>query len=237
MANFPTHIGVSTALGAVYGTAGYLYYDIAPTTCVLAGGLCSLGGMLPDLDSDNSTPVREMLSFSAAAIPMHMVDRFKAMLFTPEEIVLSSAGIYFFVRFVLGNVLKRFTVHRGMFHSFPAMAIAFLATFLLSQSGDLALRIFKATGLAIGFFSHLLLDEIWAVEWRWHGPRFKKSFGTAMKFFGDKLAPNSAAYGLLILLGLLAMQDVGTLSQQRTMAKEAERVFERVTARPSDLPR
>jgi membrane-bound metal-dependent hydrolase YbcI (DUF457 family) len=231
LANFPTHIGVSTALGAAYGGAGWLYADVSPTTCILAGGLCALGGMLPDLDSDRSTPVREMLSFSAAAVPMHLIDRFRALEMTPEQIVLAGAAIYLFVRFALGGLLKRFTVHRGMFHSIPALAIAFLAAFLLCPGGQ-EIRAFKAAGLALGFLSHLILDEIWAVEWTWRGVRFKKSFGTAMKLFSDKLPSNSAAYGVLILLGLLTLQDVGMLVEGRPIANQVDEAPERLTARP-----
>lgn len=237
MANFPTHITVSTSVGIAYGVVGSVQYGVAPTTSILAGGLCALGGMLPDLDSDNSTPVREMLSFTAAAVPMHFVDRFRAMSMTPEEIVLTGAGMYIFVRFVLGAILKRWTVHRGMFHSFPALAIAFLATFLLCPAGDLGIRIFKASGLALGFFSHLLLDEIWAIEWGWTGFRFKKSFGTAMKFFGQKLGANSAAYGVLILLSVLVLQNLGMMSDTPPVAEKLDTVVERVTARPGAVPK
>ena len=37
--------------------------------------------------------------------------------------------------------------------------------------------------MTLGYLSHLVLDEIWSVEWT-HGLHLKNSFGTALKFFG-----------------------------------------------------
>jgi len=55
MAGFKTHITVSTLTGIAYGAWGY--HSGAPLeTCILAGGLCSVSGMLPDLDSDSGRP-------------------------------------------------------------------------------------------------------------------------------------------------------------------------------------
>jgi membrane-bound metal-dependent hydrolase YbcI (DUF457 family) len=124
-----------------------------------------------------------------------------------------------------------------MFHSIPAMGIAFLATFLLSQ-GDDATRVFKASALALGFFSHLLLDEIWAVQWTWTGPRLKKSFGTAIKLFGDKLGPNAAAYGVLLILSLLSLQSLGIASfLTPAPTRTPDAVFERLSSGEEDLRR
>lgn len=236
LANFPTHIAVSSALGAAYGSAAHVYFGVDTSTCALAGGLCALGGMLPDLDSDNSRPVREILSFSAAAIPMLLVDRFRALSLSAEEMVLAGAAIYALVRFGFGTIFKRFTVHRGMFHSIPAMGIAFLATFLLCQ-GDDAVRVFKAAAVALGFLSHLILDEIWAVQWTWTGPRFKKSFGTAIKMFGDKLGPNAAAYGVLLILGLLSLQSLGVASFLSPAPAAPETFVDRLSSGHPDIRR
>ena len=207
MADFRTHVTVSSLSGVAYGTTGYLMMGMPATTCIIGGGLCGVSGRLPDLDSDNSTPVREMLSFGAAAIPMLLVDRFREFSMTPEEIIIASAMIYALVRFGVAFILSRCTVHRGMFHSIPALVIATLFAFLLTYTGDTNMRMFKAFGVSIGFFSHLLLDEIWAVRWTTFGPRTKKSFGTALKFFGEHGVANVVAYGLLLLVGSITIQE------------------------------
>ena len=126
--------------------------------------------------------------------------------------------MYLFLRFGLGPLLKKFTVHRGMFHSIPALIIAAMIAFLICDTGMTTVRFFKAGGVALGFFSHLLLDEIWSVNLRGNGPMVKKSFGTAIKFFGPTAAGNSACYGILILISLLVVQD----TQQTAISHPAQ---------------
>ena len=91
--------------------------------CLLAGGLCSVSGMLPDLDSGPGVPLRESVAFAAAVVPMLLVDRLEHMRLAPESIVLVGGLIYLLIRFGAGKLLTSFTVHRGMFHSLPALAI------------------------------------------------------------------------------------------------------------------
>src|SRR5688572_17733020 len=86
MADFKTHITTSTVLGAGYGVAGYFYGGLPVETCLLAGGLCSVSGMLPDLDSDSGKPMQEMSAFAAACIPMLMLDRFETWQWSREMI-------------------------------------------------------------------------------------------------------------------------------------------------------
>ena len=76
MAGFKTHITTSTLLGVGYGAGGY-YFGIPLETCMLGAGLCSVSGMLPDLDSDSGIPLRETSMFAAAIVPILMLDRFR----------------------------------------------------------------------------------------------------------------------------------------------------------------
>lgn len=207
MADFKTHLTVSTVLGIGYGAGAYFLYDAPWPTCLLAGGLCSVSGMLPDIDSDSGVPLRESIGFAAAVVPMLMLDRFRAMGWSSELTVLSGAAIYLFIRFVISWIVKHFTVHRGMFHSLPAAAICFLGAFLICSGSDIYLRLFKAGGVLVGFMSHLLLDEIWSIEFTYGIPSFKKSFGTAIKFWGDSMIPNFIAYGSLVALVGVAVAD------------------------------
>jgi membrane-bound metal-dependent hydrolase YbcI (DUF457 family) len=231
MADFRTHVSVSTLAGTAYGTAGYLSDAMPIPSCVVAGALCSVAGMLPDLDSDNSTPVREMLSFGAAVVPMLLFSRLQAANISPEEMVCVGLGCYFAIRVGVGELLSRFTVHRGMFHSIPALLITFLAAFLMCHHGTTEIRLFKAGGVAIGFFSHLLLDEIWAIRWGYLGPRTKKSFGTALKFFGENGVANTCAYALLMLIGMGVYQDMTHPMDPRTIVDHPESsLIDRISA-------
>ncbi len=173
--------------------------------CLVAGSLCSIAGMLPDLDSDSGIPVREMLCFVSVLVPMLMIERFKALGWSPEMMVFSSGVLYVFIRFVIGHIFKRYTTHRGMWHSIPAAAIAGLVTFLVCLSPELEIRLFKSWAVVVGFISHLVLDEIYSVDFR--GRRIKKSSGTALKFWSKKGWANYSTYAKLAFLIVLVMSD------------------------------
>ncbi len=180
MADFKTHMSVSTTTGVLYAIAGY-QNGIPATTCLLAGGLCSVSGMLPDLDSESGRPLREATTLAAAVVPMLMVDRLQRMGLNHESMVLAAALVYFTIRFVLSEIFRRYTVHRGMWHSLPAAAIVGMVAFLVMSSEDISLRMFKTIAVVLGFLSHLILDEIWSVDFRKGQYQFKTSFGTALK--------------------------------------------------------
>lgn len=205
MADFKTHITTSTVLGITYGAGAHFGFDVPLVSSMLAAGMCSVSGMLPDLDSDSGIPVRETVSFTAALIPMMMIDRFQHMQLSTESMVLAGAIIYIIIRFGVAEIFKRYTVHRGMWHSIPAALIATLLAFLICSCEDIRLRAFKAIAVFIGFMSHLILDEIYSIDVR--RVRVKKSFGTALKFWGTSLWGNISTYAKLILLLFVAFGD------------------------------
>ena len=195
-------------MGVAYGALGGSLLDLPLPSCALAGGLCGLSGMLPDLDSDTSIPVRETVAFSAAVVPMLMIRRFEALGLSHESIALAGAAVYLFVRFGFGTFLRKSTVHRGMFHSLPAAVIAGLLAFLICHDDDSTVRVFLAAAVFAGYLSHLLLDEYYSIGRTRGAWRLKRSFGTAVKLHGGNVASNAAAYGSLILLGVLALKDM-----------------------------
>ena len=206
MADFKKHMTVSTATGAVLAVAGY-QAGMPLTTCVLTGGLCSVSGMLPDLDSDSGRPLREATTLGAAVVPMLMVDRFQKLQMSDESMVLAAAAIYLTIRFVIAEIFRRYTVHRGMWHSLPAAAIVGMVAFLIMSSEDISIRMFKTTGVVLGFLSHLILDEIWSIEFRRGKYNFKQSYGTAMKLWGNSRGANFATYAKLLAIAVLVYHD------------------------------
>jgi membrane-bound metal-dependent hydrolase YbcI (DUF457 family) len=207
MADFKSHITFSSVIGVGYGVAGHFYFNMPLETSLLGAGLCSVSGMLPDLDSDSGTPVREMSTFAAAVIPMLMLPRFETLACCHEMMVLMAALCYCAIRFGAVELFKRYTVHRGMWHSIPACVVCGLLTFLIVADQHLEVRFFKAGAVMLGFFSHLLLDEIWSVNVRVGRINVKRSFGTAIKFFGKDSWGNYSVYGKLIVLSLFAVGD------------------------------
>ncbi|MCH2595513.1 MAG: metal-dependent hydrolase [Pirellulales bacterium] len=204
MAGFKTHITTSSLLGVGYTGVG-LYAGLPVESALIAGGLCGIGGMLPDIDSDTGIPFRESMGFAAAIVPLLLLDRFRQFNMNYEQILLMSGGMYLFVRFGVAKLLASYTVHRGMFHSLPAAATFAGVAFLLYKPTDLQMRYFVSGGVLMGVMSHLILDEIYAIEWvrgRW---RFKKSFGTAMKLWGKNLWANVSTYAKLVIVIILIL--------------------------------
>ncbi|MCU0959607.1 MAG: metal-dependent hydrolase [Pirellulaceae bacterium] len=205
MADFKTHFWGATLVGTGVGAAGYSY-GIPLESCVLATGLCGVSGILPDLDSSSGVPFRESVAFISAFIPILLIQRFEHLGWDRQTIVLAAAMIYIGFRFGVAELFRRYTVHRGMWHSIPAAASMGLLAFLITEHQNLLLRSYWAGAATIGFLTHLVLDEFYSVDFR--GVRLKKSFGTALKFWSDMgLWPNLSTYGKLAVLAFLAWSD------------------------------
>ncbi len=233
MADFKTHLTFSTTLGIAYGGAAYGLFHLPEQTCILAGGLCSVSGMLPDIDSNSGKPLRESLAFMAAIVPMMLADRLRSMGISAETTIMAGALVYVFVRFGLGYFLKHYTVHRGMFHSLPAVIIFGELAFLLASGEDTWLRAYKAGGVVFGYLSHLLLDEVYSVEWKRGWIRVKKSFGTAIKMYSKRsLWPNLSTYIKLGLLSYIVFYEPGWMDQYRE--QRAERWEQHSTEPPAE---
>ena len=214
MAGFKTHITFSTLLGAGYGTAAYFLYDVPWPSCVLAGGLCGVSGMLPDLDSGPGTPLRESMAFAAAVVPVMLIHRLQQMDLSTEMIIIIVAGLYLLIRFGGMALLKFFTEHRGMFHSLPAAAIFGEVAFLLA-SGDTNIRLYKSGAVVLGYLSHLFLDEVYSFEWRRGRLKLKNSFGTALKLFGHKWGANISTYAKLAILTAVVFYEPNWMQHYR----------------------
>jgi membrane-bound metal-dependent hydrolase YbcI (DUF457 family) len=203
MANFQTHISASTLLGIAYGTVAYTQFGVSAGHSCVSAGLCAVAGMLPDLDHKLGVPLREMLCFVSLMVPMLMLRRFEEMGLSPEQMVFVSGVLYVLIRFVGGELFRKFTVHRGMWHSIPAAVLAGMVTYLICLSPENEIRLMKSWAVVLGFMLHLLLDELYSVDLM--NRRIKKSSGTAMKFVGKKAGPNLLVYAnIIIIAGFIA---------------------------------
>jgi membrane-bound metal-dependent hydrolase YbcI (DUF457 family) len=212
MADFKTHMTVSSVTGAVLSVAGYRA-NLPLDSCLVAGCLCSVSGMLPDLDSNSGRPLREATAMGAAVVPMLMVDRLQRLELTHDTMVLIAILTYITIRFFLAEMFRRFTVHRGMWHSLPAAAICGMVAFLVISNEDLGIRCYKTAAVVLGFLSHLILDEVWSVDFRQGTYRFKQSFGTALKLWGNNRKSNLMTYAKLLIISALVYQDQGFMSR------------------------
>ena len=173
---------------------------------IVAAGLCSVSGMLPDLDSDSGyTSARNQPFYLCSSSDFDDPSISRSWIYGRRHGGRVDAAVHR-NSFCCGGVFKRYTVHRGMWHSVPAAAVAGLIAYLVMPCQSDALRVYKSLAVVLGFMVHLVMDEIWSVDTS-GGIRFKKSFGTALKFFGSDTLANVSVYGKLLLLLALAWED------------------------------
>lgn len=210
MASYVGHLTFSSMLAAGYGAAGSYCFDLDWGPVFLGAGLTAVGGLLPDLDSASGVPVRELFGLAAVTAPLLLLPRLQQEGLTPEQTLVILAGIYLVVRYGVSSMFKKLTVHRGMFHSIPALLIAGLAVFLLYTNPNMLQRLYLAGGVTLGFLSHLILDELCSVSFSGVTIQLNQFAGSALKLFSKSWPANLATYALLLGMSYLAWLDLGS---------------------------
>ena len=194
MADFKAHTNVGTLWGLLLGTV-----SVISDFCSLIGGivilfLAAASSAAPDIDSHTGRPRELVLSFLGIAIPIVLL--FNISDSTSSENILAATLISFFlVRYILGYLLAKFTVHRGLWHSVPAAVLCSEITYLLFFDLPVKVRLLYALSVLGGFISHLLLDELYSVKVL--ALDTKRSFGTALKFTGPSKLQTFLLYFLI----------------------------------------
>jgi hypothetical protein len=200
LGNYRQHIAFAGVLGVAYGGAAFVLAGIHWLYGSVATLLATLSGLLPDLDSDSGVELKGftgILGVLAAVATWEELKRFDPP--PVFEFHLWAAILAFIlVRHGLRHVFSRLTVHRGISHSMPTCAVWGALTYLYYPSNYVPVRITMAAAVMLGFFSHLLLDEICSVDLR--GARVNKAFGTAIKFWAPSPWTTLAIYLLLSYL-------------------------------------
>jgi membrane-bound metal-dependent hydrolase YbcI (DUF457 family) len=147
----------------------------------------------------------------AAVAPLVLMNRLETWGGSRDGALLLAILVYVTIRFGASIVLKLISVHRGMFHSIPALLIAGELTFLAYQHPDQKVKLLMAVGVMLGFGSHLILDEIYSVQFAGPMIRLKASAGSAVKLIGKDWGANIVAYGLMFTLGYAALIDGGLI--------------------------
>lgn len=200
MANFKTHISVAAALSGCLAT-GFLAVRIAePQDVWLYFAMGTLGGILPDIDANNSIPGRMLFSFFAMVLAFLTLFS-KANVYSIVELSILWIVTYVVVRYLIFQMFAKLTVHRGIFHSIlAALFFCFLTTNIVYYLFSLNILNAWTCGLFvfIGYIIHLSLDEIYSVNLI--DIKIKKSFGTALKI----ISRNVKATSLLFLATILA---------------------------------
>lgn len=201
MANFNVHISVAagcSVVAAVFGL-GLHFIDSQHTPWLIFLGI--VGGMLPDVDAVNSRPVRLLYSILALLSAMIVVSIFEKYYVQSYQLLLLAVVVYCLTRYLVLASIRKFTVHRGIFHSILALcffsfAIMCVSYYFLEQNPIYAWL--NGVFLGLGFLVHLTLDEIYSVDLA--NRRIKKSFGTALKLFNYKNIFSSLVMAIFTLL-------------------------------------
>lgn len=221
MAAYREHLTTSCVLG-IGVTSAAITVGFTPVQGVLAGTITGIGGILPDLDSESGRPVRELFGLTAAMAPLIMMRRLLEWGGNTDGAMLLAVLTYVSVRYGGALILGIAAVHRGMFHSIPAMVIAGELAFLGYKSDQISMKLLMAVGIMIGFFSHLILDELYAVEWRGIRLRLNKFAGSAVKWSGRSWPANIFTYGVLFCLSYTVWVEGGLQRQFEELTREAQ---------------
>ena len=214
MAAFREHVIFSSGLGVIYGASAWYGLGFTPVQAALSAVMTGVAGMLPDLDLDHGRPAQELFGLLAGVAPLLLVGRVLQWLHLPndrEMVMLGMVVLYVLIRYVLSRVIPYLSVHRGMFHSIPALLIAAELAYLTYPTDVIRVKLLVAAGVALGFFSHLLLDEIYSVELSGVKVGLKKSSGTALKMFGEAFFPNVFSFALAGTLTYASLMDAGLI--------------------------
>ncbi len=186
MANFNTHLNAAFAVSGILGLTVYKAGLIDDSGFLMCVALGTIGGLLPDLDSDNSTPIKLGFNLASFMFAFGLIMHWRDELSLVALIGLWLVG-YGFMRYVVFKIFTSMTVHRGVIHSVPYMAILGLALTCLSyyvMESALSASWFFGLFLFGGAIVHLALDELYSVNLS--GMKMKRSSGTAMKLYQHK---------------------------------------------------
>ncbi len=153
---------------------------------VLLWALGAFGGILPDIDSNNSYALQILFAGLAAVMSLIILFRL-ATDYSIMELWILCGVAYIVIRHGMLKLFATFTVHRGIIHSLlAALCFSLFITVVLYRFVEVNSLFSWLCGvfLFFGFIVHLILDEIYSVDLM--NAELKRSFGTALKFFDYK---------------------------------------------------
>ncbi|MDQ6954967.1 MAG: metal-dependent hydrolase [Mariprofundaceae bacterium] len=202
MANFNTHIAVSTGASCFATVVCTSYFSLPVMDASILFILGAMAGLLPDIDSDHSIPIRWMFRIITLAVMFLII------------ILVGSSPLLHLIAYLCAAVLlmycliiplfKQITVHRGLFHSVPAALLFGLATLCIGQYVFMWTLLFSwlaAAFVCAGYILHLLLDEISSVDLL--NGQIKGSFGSALTLISPASWPAYCVLYSAVLIGFL----------------------------------
>lgn len=200
MADFKTHISVAAAISTPAAASLFLAGISDLHEVILYALMGTLGGLLPDIDADESISIRLVFRiFGLLTSGMVLVIFMDTLIHW--QLLIAAAVSYFLVRYPIQWSFEKFTRHRGVLHSLLAnVMFAVLTVPLMYHFFAFSAKTAWGMGgfIFLGATIHLVLDEIYSIELS--KMRVKRSFGTALKMT-DWSQPIAS---LLLVVGCIA---------------------------------
>lgn len=203
MADFNTHLLGAAAVSGLAATALVMTGQFPHQAVIGYFVLGVIGGLLPDIDSPHSIPVRIAFMGLAVIAGFLVVFTFGGR-YSLVELLILWLGCFALIRYGVFALLDRYTVHRGLIHSIPMGVVCGLITTLIAyQAFNASVTHAWMCGafVTLGFLVHLLLDEFYSVN-LFGKKLLKKSFGTAFSLGSFMKQPAGTLALYLAVVGL-----------------------------------
>jgi len=221
MADFNTHLLGGVLVGGAFSTISYISMDlnIIQSYAVFIMGV--LGGLLPDLDSDTGKPLEIISAAVSILVPALLLSNIAKQYTISAEFLIGYFTIcYFIINYILCELLKRITIHRGIMHSIPFSFLAAQIAYLLFKPSGVTLATMTSCVVFFGCLIHLILDEFHSFYLKFGFiPMLKRSSGTALKFFSNNLLANLIIYSSVFAMMLLIAPELKLFIGQQDIMK------------------
>lgn len=214
MAGFNVHVSVASVVGGMGVTTLMATGQLDGQAALLCFFMAMIGGVLPDVDADQSIPLNLAFTFFAL-LGSFLVMFSQVQHFSILESIVVWLLTFLLIKLAVFELFTRMTVHRGIIHSLPAgffftCTTSTLLSHLFHHSDRLSWL--AALFLLLGFLVHLLLDELYSLNLFGVGG-VSHSLGSAFKLYSRNwwATGGMCAAGLLLFLLTPSLADVGDL--------------------------
>ena len=194
MANFNTHLNIAATVTGIASAALLSADHININSALWLWCFGALGGLLPDIDSDNSSSLNVIFTIFTAAILLLVLryitgEQVREIHFI--ELLAILFGVYGLMKWLIRPLFEKVTVHRGSCHSLLFIILCGLLTTQLmwifnneNTTESTIICLLSGGFVFVGGLIHLILDELYSVDLS--NLRIKRSFGTALKIASFK---------------------------------------------------
>ena len=200
MAEFKTHLAGGMLTGAAASAISFISFDLNIVQAFSVFIMGSLGGILPDLDSDSGKPLTLLFGTISVLLPALLLNKVVNQASISSEFLVSYfVCCYFVINLLICELIKKMTVHRGIMHSISFAILSGEIGYLLFVSSGHNMATIIGLSTFVGCLVHLVLDELNSFSLKFGFiPGLKQSSGTALKLKSANNLANIFVYSLIV---------------------------------------